>query len=248
MASDKDQNNDESTQSTTNKGVLWSTDPSKKPEYFIRRYLNEPDYKKWFEKKYSDYKIYDAIGISESEYGILEKKLSSKIDPGVENGESKVQPEPEKPPEIEKTIQVDKVVESLLETVSEPDSSSSGGQRYTFEEFIDERVLISRDVLGRKEMKIKILEVSDEHPPLQWKFGDRVKVNKILVTIKHLDSQEVEEGEFDIEFIERELTEKRHYTSTNRWVPSNDIKNGYVINSRHTPLISDAIALDYIVF
>ena len=92
------------------------------------------------------------------------------------------------------------------------------------------------------------MEVSDELPPAQWKFGDRVKVNKILITIKHLDTNEVEEAEFDIEKIENELIEQRNYTSTNRWVPTTDIKNGYVIGSRHTSLISDAVALDYITF
>ena len=97
-------------------------------------------------------------------------------------------------------------------------------------------------------MKIKILEVSDELAPLTSKFGDRVKINKIIVTIKHLQTQQIEEGEFDIESIERELVEKRHYTSTNRWVPTEDVRNGYVTNSRHTTLISDAVALDYIAF
>jgi len=117
-----------------------------------------------------------------------------------------------------------------------------------FEEFIDERAMISHDVFGSKEMKIKVLEISDETSPLQWKFGDRVKVNKILITIKHLKTQQVEEGEFDIKAIEKELQEKRHYSSTNRWVPTKEIKNGYVLNSRHTSLISDASALDYVVF
>lgn len=134
---------------------------------------------------------------------------------------------------------------SLLETASE---SKGANSRIVFEEFTDERTLISYDVFGKKQMKIKVLEVSDENPPSKWKFGDRVKVSKILVTIKHLTSQEIEEGEFDIEAIERELTEKRHYTSTNRWIPTTDIKNGYVVGSRHTTLISDASALDYIVF
>jgi len=115
-------------------------------------------------------------------------------------------------------------------------------------EFVDERALVSHDTFGRKEMKIKIVEVSDENPPSKWKFGDRVKVNKILVTVKHVETQQVEEGEFDIQSIEKELQEKRHYTSTNRWVPTNDIKNGYVTNSRHSSLISDAHALDYITF
>ena len=97
-------------------------------------------------------------------------------------------------------------------------------------------------------MKIKILEVSDEIAPLAGKFGDRVKINKIIITIKHLQTQEIEEGEFDIEAIENELIEKRHYTSTNRWVPTGDIKNGYLTSTRHTSLISDAAALDYLTF
>lgn len=117
-----------------------------------------------------------------------------------------------------------------------------------FEEFLDERVLVSRDALGKKEMKIKVVEVTDEHPPSKWKLGDRVKARRILVTIKHLESMRVEEAEFDIEAIERELAEKRHYTSSNRWIPTSEIRNGYVLKSRHMPLISDAVALDYISF
>ncbi|MHA7647273.1 hypothetical protein [Nitrosopumilus sp. S4] len=134
--------------------------------------------------------------------------------------------------------------ESLLETVSDAEVNS----RISFEEFTDERMLISQDAFGNKQMKIKVLEVSDETPPSKWKFGDRVKVTKILVTIKHLTTQQVEEAEFDIESIERELAEKRHYSSTNRWIPASDIKNGYVVGSKHTRLISDASAMDYIVF
>lgn len=139
----------------------------------------------------------------------------------------------------------DPVVQSILHDDAE---SRDDSKRYTFDEFIDERILMSRDAFGKKEMKIKILEVSDEKAPTSWKLGDRVKVDKILVTIKHLEDQSIEEGEFDIKSIEAELVEKRHYTSTNRWVPTSDIKNGYVVSSRHTSLISDAVALDYITF
>jgi len=135
-------------------------------------------------------------------------------------------------------------IESLLETVSDGNVDS----RTSFEEFTDERILISSDAFGKKQMKIKVLEVSDEAPVLKWKFGDRVKVTKIMVTIKHLTTQQVEEAEFDIESIERELAEKRHYSSTNRWIPVEDIKNGYVVGSNHTRLVSDASALDYILF
>ena len=52
----------------------------------------------------------------------------------------------------------------------------------------------------------------------------------------------------DIEEIEREIAEKRHFSSTNRWIPVGDIKNGYVIGDKHTRLISDAAALDHIMF
>jgi len=134
--------------------------------------------------------------------------------------------------------------ESLLETISDAEVKS----RINFEEFTDERTLMSSDTFGTKQMKIKVLEVSDETSPAKWKLGDRVKVIKILVTIRHLSTQKVEEGEFDIEAIERELAEKRHYSSTNRWIPVDAIKNGYVVRTHHTRLISDAHALDYIVF
>jgi hypothetical protein len=137
-------------------------------------------------------------------------------------------------------------IESILDLVSE--EADSVNSRISFEEFTDERILISHDSTGNKQMKIKVLEVSDEKGPSKWKFGDRVKINKILVTIKHLATQEVEEGEFDIEAIERELAEKRHYSSTNRWILTSDIKNGYVVATYHTRLISDAHSLDYIVY
>jgi hypothetical protein len=143
-----------------------------------------------------------------------------------------------------KTESSSETIESLLETVSDAEVNS----RISFEEFTDERALSSHDAFGKKQMKIKVLEVSDETPVLKWKFGDRVKVTKIMITVKHLTTHQVEEAEFDIEAIERELAEKRHYSSTNRWIPAEDIKNGYVVNSKHTRLISDASALDYIIF
>jgi len=154
------------------------------------------------------------------------------------------EPESTSEPTIKKTES--HIVKSLLR----PENESEIKFRPTngFEEILDGRILTSNDPFGKKQMKIKVLEVSDEHAPRQWKFGDRIKVNKILVTIKHLESSEIEEAEFDIEAIEKELVEKRHYSSTNRWVPTNEIKNGYVTSSRHTSLISDASALEYIVF
>ena len=116
-----------------------------------------------------------------------------------------------------------------------------------FEGYVDERTLVSRDAFGTKEIKIKVVELEDEYYPLTWKFGEKAKVKKIFITIKHVDTKQVEEGEFDLSVIEKEMKETRHYSSTNRWLLRTDIKNGYVVNSKHVSLLNDAIALDYIV-
>ena len=207
------------------KKILNFVNDKKDPHEYIRRYLMESKYKDWFNRNYPNHTIYDAVGLSISDYQDMKKELLTEIDVNEEelNNEKK---------------STDENFKSL----------TTHKAKTRFDDFIDERILVSHNAFGDKEMKIKIFEVSDEIAPLTSKFGDRIKVNKIIVTIKHLETQQIEEGEFDIELIERELIEKRHYTSSNRWVPTNDIKNGYVTNSRHTTLISDAVALDYIIF
>ena len=208
------------------KKTLNFVDSKKDPQQYLKRYLMEPKYKDWFNRNYPNYTIYDAVGLHISDYLNMKRELF-----------------PESETSIEEELNKEKktVTTNLKSTITHK-------TKISFDDFIDERVLVSHNAFRNKEMKIKILEVSDEIAPLAGKFGDRVKINKIIITIKHLETQEIEEGEFDIESIERELIEKRHYTSTNRWVPADDIKNGYVTNSRHTTLISDAMALDYITF
>ena len=201
-------------------------DTKKDPHEYLKRYLKEPKYKDWFNRNYPNNTIYDAVGLSISDYVSVKRELFPESETNNEEELNKKQ----------------KPDNASFKSITTHETKTS------FDEFVDERTLVSHNAFGNKEMKIKILEVSDEIAPLTTKFGDRVKINKIIVTIKHLQTQQIEEGEFDIEFIERELIEKRHYTSTNRWVPTEDIRNGYVTNSRHTTLISDAVALDYITF
>ena len=203
------------------KKTLNFVDPKKDPHEYLKRYLKETKYKDWF-----NHTIYDAVGLSVSDYLTMKRELFPEVETNTE----------------EKLNKERKTVNTNLKPTTTHETKTS------FDDFIDERILVSHNAFGNKEMKVKILEVSDEIAPLAGKFGDRVKINKIIITIKHLETQEIEEGEFDIESIERELIEKRHYTSTNRWVPTGDIKNGYVTNSRHTTLISDAMALDYLIF
>ena len=210
------------------KKTLSFVDPKKDPHEYLKRYLKESKYKDWFNRNYPNFTIYDAVGLTESDYLEMKRRLF---------------PESEY---ITKEIQPTKQIKSSNEPNFKPTYKHDTKTR--FDEFIDERILVSHNAIGNKEMKIKIIEISDENPPLITKFGNRVKINKILITIKHLENQQIEEAEFDIEEIERELIEKRHYTSTNRWIPTDSIKNGYIVNTRHTSLISDAMALDYIIF
>ena len=208
------------------KKTLNFVDPKKDPHEYLKRYLRETKYKDWFNHNYPNHTIYDAVGLSVSDYLTMKRELFPEVETNTE----------------EKLNKERKTVNTNLKPTTTHETKTS------FDDFIDERILVSHNAFGNKEMKVKILEVSDEIAPLAGKFGDRVKINKIIITIKHLETQEIEEGEFDIESIERELVEKRHYTSTNRWVPADDIKNGYVTKSRHTTLISDEMALDYLIF
>ena len=37
-------------------------------EHYVKRYITEPEYKAWFDRNFSDYTIYEGIGITESQY------------------------------------------------------------------------------------------------------------------------------------------------------------------------------------
>ena len=213
---------------TEAKKILSFVDPDKNPHEYLKRYLNEPKYKDWFNRNFPNFTIYEAVGLTASDYLEMKRRLF-----------------PESEHITNETLSTEQIKSS-----NEPNFKPTyeHGAKTRFDEFIDERILVSHNAFGNKEMKIKIIEISDENPTLITKFGNRVKINKILITIKHLENQQIEEAEFDIEEIERELIEKRHYTSSNRWVPTESIKSGYIVNTRHTSLISDAAALDYILF
>lgn len=117
----------------------------------------------------------------------------------------------------------------------------------SYDRFIDERLLTSRDALNRVQIKIKLVEIDESARDFSQRFGRRVLINKILLTIKHTATEEVEEKELDVQEIEKRMKKERLFSSTNRWLASSEIKNGYVVASRHLDLLSDAIALDIIV-
>jgi len=117
----------------------------------------------------------------------------------------------------------------------------------SYDRFIDERLLTSRDALNRLQIKIKLIEIDENARDFSQRFGRRILVKKVLLTIKHTETEEVEERELDIEEIEKRMKKERLFSSTNRWLASTEIKNGYVVANRHLDLLSDAVALDIIV-
>jgi len=116
----------------------------------------------------------------------------------------------------------------------------------SYDRFVDERLLTSRDALNHMQIKIKLVEIDEGARDLSRRFGNRVLVKKVLLTIKYTATQEVEERELDIEEIEKRMKKERLFSSTNRWVASTDIKNGYVVAAKHVDLLADAVALDII--
>lgn len=117
----------------------------------------------------------------------------------------------------------------------------------SFKSYTNERLITSRDALNRMEIKLKLLEIAEgAYDPIGFKFGHRMLVKKVLAVIKYTKTDEIEEKELDLEAIEKEMKKKRIYTSSNRWVYSTEVKNGYIAATRHFDLLADAIALDYV--
>src|SRR5574341_329130 len=114
----------------------------------------------------------------------------------------------------------------------------------SYDRFVDERLLTSRDALNH--MQIKIVEVDEGARDFSRRFGNRILVKKVLLTIKYTATEEVEERELDVEEIEKRMKKERLFSSTNRWVASTDIKNGYIVASKHLDLLADAVALDIV--
>jgi hypothetical protein len=100
----------------------------------------------------------------------------------------------------------------------------------SYDRFVDERLLTSRDALNKIQIKMKILQIDENARDFSQRFGRRVLVQKVL----------------DVEEIEKRIKKERLFSSSNRWLASSDIKNGYIVANRHLDLLADAIALDII--
>ncbi|HEY6536544.1 MAG TPA: hypothetical protein VIY08_12215 [Candidatus Nitrosocosmicus sp.] len=116
-----------------------------------------------------------------------------------------------------------------------------------YEGYLSDRELISRDAFHKKQLKIKVIEINENTRDYS-KYGDRVLIDKILLIIQNLETDEIEEKELDIEELEKRMKKERLFSSSNRWVPRNEIRNNFIIGNRHFFLLSDAMSLDIISF
>ena len=118
----------------------------------------------------------------------------------------------------------------------------------SYDRFIDDRLLTSRDALNKKQIKMKLVDIDESARDFSQRFGNRVLVRKVMLTIKRMDTEEIEEKELDVEDLEKRIRKERLFSSSNRWVSKNEIKNGYIVASKHLDLLANAIALDIIQF
>lgn len=117
----------------------------------------------------------------------------------------------------------------------------------SYDRFIDDRLLTSRDALNRIQIKMKLIEIDEQARDYSQRFGQRVLVKRVLLTIKHNDTEEIEEMELDVDELEKRMRKERLFSSSNRWISPSEIKNGFIIANRHLDLLADAVALDIIV-
>lgn len=117
----------------------------------------------------------------------------------------------------------------------------------SYDRFVDDRLLTSRDALNKLQIKMKLIEIDENARDYSQRFGRRVLVRKVLLTIKHNDTQEIEEMEIDIEELEGRMRKERLFSSSNRWVSPSEVKNGFIVANKHLELLADALALDVIV-
>jgi hypothetical protein len=114
----------------------------------------------------------------------------------------------------------------------------------SFDRFVDDRLLTSRDALNRLQIKIKLIDIDENIRDYSQRYGRRLLAKRVLLTIKYNDTEQIEEKEMDIEDLEKRMKKERLFSSSNRWISPSEIKNGFIVANRHLDLLADAIALD----
>ena len=61
--------------------ILSFVDPTKDVQYYVKRFINEPKYKEWFNRNYPEYTMYQAVGISETEFRQIVDDVTPESEP-----------------------------------------------------------------------------------------------------------------------------------------------------------------------
>jgi len=112
------------------KKTLNFVDDKKDPHEYIRRYLMESKYKDWFNHNYPNHTIYDAVGLSMSDYLNMKREIFPESETDNE----------EKSNRKEKPVNINFNPTTTRET------------KTSFDEFIEELLLLSLIAFGDKEM------------------------------------------------------------------------------------------------
>jgi GT2 family glycosyltransferase len=70
----------------------------------------------------------------------------------------------------------------------------------SYDRFVDERLLTSRDALNKMQIKMKVLQIDENARDFSQRFGHRVLIQKVLLTIQYNETEEVEEKELDVAY------------------------------------------------
>ena len=57
------------------KKILRFVDPNKDPRDYLKRYIKESKYKNWFHRNYPDHTIYEAVGLTASDYVKIKREI-----------------------------------------------------------------------------------------------------------------------------------------------------------------------------
>ncbi len=112
------------------KKILSFVDENKDPHEYLKRYLMEAKYQDWFNRNYPNSTIYDAVGLSALDYLQMKRELFPESGSIREEIQSTKQEKPPDEPNFKPTYQ--------QETKS------------NYEEFIDDRILVSHNAFGNK--------------------------------------------------------------------------------------------------
>ena len=71
------------------KKILGFVDRKKDPHQYLKRYIKEENYRNWFNRNYSNYTIYEAVGLTASDYIEMKREIAPESEHTIEETQPK---------------------------------------------------------------------------------------------------------------------------------------------------------------